>query len=124
MKLFHYPLAISLLLVLGCAQNQAQNAVEVIDKATFVQLIEEQNPLTILDVRTADEVAQGNVPGSINIDWFDQENFKGSIENLDKSTPVVVYCMSGKRSAQAAALLHASGFETVYDFSAGFSGWE
>ena len=52
MKLFHNSLAICILLLLGCAQNQAQNQVEIIDKETLVQLIDDQETLTIIDVRT------------------------------------------------------------------------
>lgn len=40
----------------------------------------------------------------------------------DKSAPVVIYCRSGNRSAKAADILTALGYQEVYDMGA-LIGW-
>lgn len=64
----------------------------------------------LVDVRSPNEFAQGNVKGSVNIPLDQVQNqlskFKGK-ENI------VVFCRSGNRSGQAKAILEQSGFSNV-----------
>jgi len=72
------------------------------------------NPTTTLvDVRTPSEFMSGNVPGSINIP-LDQvpnrvEEFKAMPGNI------IVCCVSGGRSGQAAGFLNMHGVEDIYN---------
>lgn len=64
----------------------------------------------LVDVRSPDEFAEGNVKGSTNIP-LDQiavnlDKFKGK-ENI------VVFCRSGNRSGQAKSILEQNGFTNV-----------
>ncbi|WP_395046455.1 rhodanese-like domain-containing protein [Flavobacterium sp.] len=64
----------------------------------------------LVDVRSPDEFAEGNVKGSTNIP-LDQiavnlDKFKGK-ENI------VVFCRSGNRSGQAKSILEQNGFVNV-----------
>ena len=57
---------------------------------------------------------EGHISGSINIP------LSGVIEDvnalgLDKDSPFMVYCRSGRRSAEAAAALLAAGYTDIYD---------
>lgn len=65
----------------------------------------------LLDVRTRQEFAQGSVPGSRNIPLQELEEVQQAIPQRD--TPVFVYCLSGARSRQAAALLQRMGYTSV-----------
>ena len=65
----------------------------------------------LLDVRTRQEFAQGSVPGSRNIPLQELEAVQQAIPQQD--TPVFVYCLSGARSRQAAALLQRMGYSSV-----------
>lgn len=67
----------------------------------------------ILDVRGSDEYASGHIPGAVNIPLREL----GFVEDFipDKSAPVYVYCLSGGRSRQAAAVLEQMGYEKVDD---------
>jgi phage shock protein E len=65
---------------------------------------------TILDVRTPDEYRDGGYPGSVNIPL---QVLAARINEVPKDKPVVVYCLSGGRSAQAARLLKSSGWTDV-----------
>ena len=77
----------------------------------------------ILDVRTANEVAQGKIQGSLNIDYFKADFMEIAKSKLDKNKPVLVYCAAGGRSASAAKDLKKAGFKSVYDLEGGYDNW-
>ncbi len=65
----------------------------------------------IIDVRTAGEFADGAYPMALNIPLGE---LPGKLEELGpKDKPIVLYCASGARSAQAARLLKQAGFADV-----------
>lgn len=64
----------------------------------------------IVDVRTPVEFAAGSCKGSINIPLAELEKRAGG---MDRGKPVVVCCVSGARSATAAAILKRKGFAQV-----------
>ncbi|HEY3451943.1 MAG TPA: rhodanese-like domain-containing protein [Myxococcales bacterium] len=65
----------------------------------------------LLDVRTPGEFASGHLDGALNIPVQD---LSASLKKVGpKEKPVVVYCASGARSAMAARLLKANGWQTV-----------
>ena len=78
----------------------------------------------ILDVRTEEEVEEGYIPNSKNIDIYKGQRFIDEVENLDKSKHYYIYCRSGKRSSQACTLLDQMGFAETYNLAGGFSEWE
>ncbi len=69
----------------------------------------------ILDVRTQEEYDEGHIDGAVLL--VDTE-IKSKAEDVltDKSQKILVYCRSGRRSAQAAKELIAMGYTNVYDF--------
>ncbi len=78
----------------------------------------------ILDVRTPEEVEDGFIPDSSNIDIYLGQEFINEIKKLDKSKNYYVYCRSGNRSAQACAIMNSLGFENAYNLEGGFNEWE
>lgn len=87
----------------------------------FEKLIENDD-VQRLDVRTVAEYSEGHIPGSININIFDDKFSAAANEILDKSKPVAVYCKSGRRSRNAARLLVKKGY-TVYNLDKGILNW-
>lgn len=77
----------------------------------------------LLDVRTTGEYQAGHIPGSLLIDVLQKENFKTAIAALDKKKTYLLYCRSGKRSADAKVLMQSAGFTKLYDLEGGFNGW-
>ena len=69
----------------------------------------------LIDVRSAQEHAQGALPGSINRPL---QTLQAGVHQLDGEKPVIVYCASGMRSRQAADVLSMSGFHSVHDLGA------
>ena len=76
----------------------------------------------LIDVRTTPEIKGGKIENSVQID-FNGADFKKQLEKLDKTKPVMVYCASGRRSANTAEILNSMGFSEVYDLEGGFNGW-
>ncbi|MGB0801297.1 MAG: molybdopterin-synthase adenylyltransferase MoeB, partial [Ilumatobacteraceae bacterium] len=76
-----------------------------------------------LDVREPDEYAEGAIEGAIHIP---RGHLEAQVENRipDKSTPVVVYCAGGVRSAFAARTLGELGYTTVESMDGGFGRWK
>lgn len=62
----------------------------------------------LLDVREADEYADGHIPGSVNLPLSALDTVEIAVP--DPKTPVFVYCLSGARSAQAVAKLQRLGY--------------
>ena len=78
---------------------------------------------TVLDVREPDEYQEGAIEGAIHIP---RGHLESQIENriTDKSTPVVVYCAGGVRSAFAARTMQELGYESVESMAGGFGRWK
>lgn len=70
----------------------------------------------LVDVRKSEEVAEGTLPGSINIPLGELSDRTGE---LDQSRRVVVLCRSGGRSTKASELLTAAGFADVVNLDGG-----
>ena len=75
----------------------------------------------LLDVRGADEYAEGHIPGSVNIPLQQLPEKKGLPEDLE--TPMFVYCRSGGRSRRAAAFLEKVGYANVKNIG-GIMNWQ
>src|SRR5688572_18290110 len=85
-------------------------------------LEEHLREVQIIDVREVDEFngPLGHVPGARLIPLG---NLLKKTEELSKTTPIVIVCRSGARSAQATVLLGKAGFEKVANLSGGMLRW-
>jgi rhodanese-related sulfurtransferase len=72
--------------------------------------------IKVVDVRTPAEFAAGHVPGAVNIPFDEMERRHAEVG--PPTTPVLIYCRTGRRSGIAAQVLRARGFDRVYDFQA------
>ena len=78
-----------------------------------VRSFRESENAVLLDVRTREEYASGHVEGSRNLPLDEIDRVDSVVK--DKSTPLYVHCLSGGRSARAAAYLKGKGYREVYD---------
>jgi len=76
----------------------------------------------LIDVCTQKEFEKFHIPGARNIDYRSPD-FRKDIENLDKTKPILVYCLSGVRSKLAAQICRKAGFERIYELDSGLKGW-
>lgn len=70
----------------------------------------------LIDVREPHEVAEGTIPGSVNIPLGQLHE---RLHLLDTERRVALLCRSGGRSASAAQLLTAAGFADVVNLAGG-----
>ncbi|HBE92322.1 MAG TPA: sulfurtransferase [Gammaproteobacteria bacterium] len=66
----------------------------------------------LVDVRTADEYQRNALTGSVNIPL---PVIQRALKQLDKETPVLLFCNSGQRSGTAKRMLEACGFSQVHN---------
>ena len=62
----------------------------------------------VLDVRTPEEFAGGHLEGAQLLD-FNSGEFAAALPSLDPEAEYVIYCRSGNRAGQAAALMEKAG---------------
>jgi rhodanese-related sulfurtransferase len=86
--------------------------------------LENDDNAVVLDVRTEEEVEEGYIPNAKNIDIYKGQEFLDEVDKLDKNKNYYVYCRSGKRSAQACAVMGQKGFDNTYNLIGGFSEWQ
>jgi rhodanese-related sulfurtransferase len=75
---------------------------------------------SIVDVRTPPEFETGHIASAVNVPVDQIQQVSAS---WDKNQPVVVYCATGARSADAASYLAGAGFRKVYDLKGGLVAW-
>lgn len=118
----NFLLIISLLLVFGCSNGQQINpSITKLSATEFSEKIKSIDAPQLVDVRTPEEFEGGHITNAKNINW-NGDDFTTQIEKLDKSQPILVYCLSGGRSAAAAKAMKEKGFQ-VYEMTGGMMAW-
>ncbi len=117
--------AITAIVLTGCkasekkpdtvSEKKSDTILEKITPEQAKEIIDNNNDIIILDVRTEDEFNSGHIPGAVLIP--DTEISDKAEELLtDKVVTLLVYCRSGRRSASAAQTLKDLGYQRIYDF--------
>lgn len=78
--------------------------------------------ITVLDVRTPDEFAEGHLANAKNID-FKGADFAKQIAALDKTQPYLVHCGGGHRSTSSLEIFQKLGFKTIIHLDGGLTSW-
>jgi len=82
--------------------------------------LQNQDDLTLLDVRENHEFAHAHISGSQHIPL---NQLPQSIGQLDPERDLVVLCHHGVRSQQACLFLEQYGFERLYNLRGGIDAW-
>ncbi|WP_321325923.1 rhodanese-like domain-containing protein [Thiomicrorhabdus sp.] len=77
----------------------------------------------VLDVRTAGEYREGYIGNATNISSTEISSKMGLLPK-DKDAPILVYCLSGARSARAAGAIAKAGYTNVNNLSGGINAWK
>ena len=83
-----------------------------IDAKTAIHLIETDDNLTMLDVRTIPEFKEGHLENATLIPLDSLESNLDKL-NASKHRKILVYCRSGNRSVAASRILEKHGFIPV-----------
>lgn len=80
----------------------------------------------VLDVREPGEYAQGCLPGAVNIPRGVLEFQIGNHPQLQgaQGAEILVYCLSGGRSALAVEALHKLGYDKAVSLAGGYKAWQ
>ena len=106
--------------LISCGSNAQKNKVASADE--FEKAIASKN-IQLLDVRTSDEYKAGHLKNSLQANWLNKAEFEDRTSHLDKSKPIFIYCLSGGRSAAAAAYLSEKGYD-VTNLTGGITAWK
>ena len=111
-----------LLAALGLTTACGQQNFDNYDVKEFAELIADSN-VVILDVRKADEFAEGHITGAVLIDQFQSDFIEQARAKLPKEKTIAIYCRSGRRSANAAGKLAGIGYKCV-NLKGGIIAWK
>ncbi|NCD17043.1 MAG: rhodanese-like domain-containing protein [Actinobacteria bacterium] len=109
----------------GCASTDSGTATveagavqrgEHVDADTFRASLSDD--VTILDVRTPQEFAEGHIAGTVNVD-VSSPDFAQQVSELDPEGTYAVYCRSGNRSRTAMAAMQDAGLSDVFGLEGG-----
>ena len=120
------PCMILMLLTASCTmkfskETYGEGKILSVTASVFADSIDKPG-VQLVDVRTPDEFAAGNIPGSVNIDVLTGHFGETAATMLDKAYTVAVYCRSGNRSKNAAKTLSMMGYNVV-ELDGGYNDW-
>lgn len=111
-KIFSTLISMFFIIVLftGCNQSYRTTGADEAQK-----IIADKKDYILLDVRTQEEYDKKHIPNAILLPI--DEIRKGNVSVLpDKKQKILVYCWTGRRSADASALLAKLGYSNVINF--------
>ena len=112
------PFLLCLMSFLGCKAADFRS----VDADTFAHVIEDTTVVR-LDVRTANEYAQGHIPNALLLDVTQADFMQKAKQMLPKDKTIALYCRSGRRSKTAAQQLAQHGYQVV-ELNTGFNSWK
>ena len=105
--------------LIGCnAQSEGFKSLSVEEYAKAI----EDTTIVRLDVRTAEEYADGHIENTLNIDVLKDDFQEKALRILPKDKTIAVNCRSGKRSKNAAKILVKNGYKVI-ELDEGYNGW-
>lgn len=119
MKKLGILMLIAVILLAGCSsQEKAKEETMTVNKITAEAakiMIDGGEDLVVLDVRTQEEYNEGHIENAVLIpDTEISAQAPTVLTDLDQT--ILVYCRTGRRSAEAAKKLVDIGYTNIYDF--------
>jgi rhodanese-related sulfurtransferase len=99
------------------AENIIQKRLKVIPWSAVKDISSDD---VLIDVRTALEFVEGNIPGSINIPV---DELRNRLDEINKQKNIFIYCQIGLRGYLAQRILLQNGFQQVQNISGGYKLW-
>ena len=102
--------------------NEAKTRIRETNVDEVKARLDAKEDFTLVDVREDNEWAKGHLPGALHLG---KGIIERDIENAvpAKTTPLVLYCGGGYRSALAAESLQKMGYINVMSMDGGWHGW-
>lgn len=113
--------SVSLLLIVASFKVFASDGFS--NKINAETLLQNKAEKVIVDVRSAEEFAQGHVPGAINMPHNLILSGDADIDIL-RNKSVVVYCRSGRRAELAIDAMQSQGLGDLFHLEGDMLGWQ
>lgn len=94
--------------------------IKEIEVSELWAMLEQKQPLRLIDVRSSAEIAAGIIPGG---EALPLHLLPVRIQDVPRDQQVVFYCRTGARSAQACMFLGQYGYDNVYNLRGGIVTW-
>ena len=95
----------------------------VVDAVLLDDLVQQQTPMTIIDVRTPAEFESVHIPGSYNLPLNLLPERRTEVRDTLR-TPAVLVCRSGARAREAEQLLREIDLPQIHVLDGGLTAWE
>jgi rhodanese-related sulfurtransferase len=99
-----------------------QNRYDILPNIAYKNIIDSDNKIILIDVRSKQELDEIMINGVLNYD-FNSDEFEKSILSLDKEKTYYMICRSGRRSGITTELMLENGFENVLNIKGGMIKW-
>ncbi len=109
-----------LVMMASCAGEPEGYFGEIQDWRDLNTLLEANENIVLIDVRTQAEYEAGHIPGAILVP---HDEILASGLEIGSDRPIILYCRSGNRSGQAFRELENRGYTLIYDFG-GINRWQ
>jgi glyoxylase-like metal-dependent hydrolase (beta-lactamase superfamily II)/rhodanese-related sulfurtransferase len=103
------------------AEERPVARIEPIGPEQLAELLEDEDPPLVLDVRGGGEYADGHIAGSLHIPYGELAR---RLDELPRDRALATICKGGKRSGLAASVLQREGFETIHVARGGVGTWQ
>ena len=111
-----------LLAMMGITSACSQDNFESREVGDFARLADSCD-VVVLDVRTAEEFAEGHLDGAVNIDVKKGDFGERTDALLPKDKTIALYCKTGRRAKLAAVQLVGKGYRVV-SLKGGIEAWK
>ena len=88
-----------------------------------------QDDVVLIDIREAEELKQGQIPGAIHaprgmLEFYADPSLPYHKPEFDKDGRIILYCASGGRSVLAVQTLTTMGYKNVAHIDGGLKAWK
>lgn len=87
-------------------------------------MLQEREGAYLLDVRTQGEFENEHIEGAVNIPNERPNALEDDWREVPEDRKVIIYCRTGRRSANAAQFLAEKGYDQVYNVEGGITRWK
>ena len=108
------------------SQTITETPIKDVDVDTVRDLIEEDETVIVLDVRTPEEYAMGHIEGTLNIN-IAEADFSERVSKLDRDKTYIIHCsanVKNGRSAKSIKIMSSLGFDKLLNMAGGINAWE
>lgn len=97
-----------------------QTSLQTISPDALHQKITAGDAILLIDVRSPEEHASFNIGGKL----IPLSELQARASELNPEDDIIVYCLSGMRSASAVEILNSMNFKSVKSLAGGLKAWK